>query len=76
MSFRTSDFLQRYEFVQFSTIDNIQKPANGQRQMKSGYRFTVNDRSSFLIGITVTLKSAFSFRSLLMGQLMGPIGYQ
>ena len=42
MSFRTSEYLQRYE------LDNaIIKPDNGQHQQKNGYKFTINDRSLF-----------------------------
>ena len=45
MSFRTSEKLQRYEFVRFHLHNVIEQPANGQAQKKTGYRFTLNDRS-------------------------------
>lgn len=47
MSFRSSEFLQRYELVRFQLDDVIRIPANGQHQEKNGYKFTINDRSSF-----------------------------
>ena len=47
MSFRTSDYLQRYELIRFQLDDVIKRPDNGQHQQKNGYNFTINDRSSF-----------------------------
>ena len=47
MSFRTSEYLQRYELVRFQLDDVIRAPANGQHQQKNGYKFTVNDRSAY-----------------------------
>ena len=47
MSFRTTEFLQRNEFVQFQLDDVIRAPANNQHQTKNGYKFTINDRSPF-----------------------------
>ena len=44
MSFRTSENLQRYEYVRFHLDNNIEQPANAQSQKKTGYRFTINDR--------------------------------
>ena len=46
MSFRTSENLQRYEFVRFHLDNVIVQPANNQSQKKTGYRFTINDRST------------------------------
>ena len=46
MSFRTSDELQRYEYVRFHLDNVIEQPANNQSQKKTGYRFTINDRST------------------------------
>ena len=47
MAFRTSEHLQRYELIRFQLDDVIWIPANGQHQDKNGYKFTINDRSSF-----------------------------
>ena len=47
MSFRSSENLQRYELVRFQLDDVIRIPANNQHQDKNGYKFTINDRSSY-----------------------------
>ena len=47
MSFRTSENLQRYEYVRFHLDNVIEQPANNQSQKKTAYRFTINDRSTF-----------------------------
>ena len=47
MAFRTSENLQRYELIRFQLDDVIRIPANNQHQDKNGYKFTINDRSSF-----------------------------
>ena len=47
MSFRSSEYLQRYELVQFQLDDVLRMPANDQHQQKNGYKFAINDRSSF-----------------------------
>ena len=45
--FRSQEYLQRNELVRFQLDDVIRLPGNGQHQTKNGYRFTINDRSSF-----------------------------
>ena len=47
MSFRTDDKLQRYEMVSFSLNSIIKQPANNSYQKKTGYKFTITDRSTF-----------------------------
>ena len=47
MSFRTSENLQRYEFVRFNLDSVIEQPGDNQAQKKTGYKFTINDRSTF-----------------------------
>ena len=47
MAFRSSENLQRNEYVRFQLDDAIRAPANNQRLEKNGYKFTVNDGSSF-----------------------------
>ena len=47
MAFRTSEYLQRNELVRYQLDNVILIPADGQHQQKSGYKFTINDRSSF-----------------------------
>ena len=48
MAFRSSEFLQRNELIRYQLDATIRDdPANGQHQDKKGYKFTINDRSSF-----------------------------
>ena len=47
MAFRTSEYLQRYELVRYQLDDVIRIPPNGQHQQKTGYKVTINDRSSY-----------------------------
>ena len=47
MSFRTSEKLQRYEMVRFSLDNFIEVPGNNNTQKKTGYKFTISDRSTF-----------------------------
>ena len=47
MAFRTSEYLQRYELVRYQLDDVIRIPPNDQHQQKTGYKFTINDRSSY-----------------------------
>ena len=47
MAFRSSDYLQRNKLVRFQIDDIIRSPGNNQHQIKNGYKFTINDRSSF-----------------------------
>ena len=47
MAFRTSEYLQRNELVRYQLENVIRIPAVGQHQQKTGYKFTINDRSSF-----------------------------
>ena len=47
MAFRTSEYLQRNELVRYQSENVIEIPDAGQHQQKTGYKFTINDRSSF-----------------------------
>ena len=47
MAFRTSEYLQRNELVRYQLETAIRLPGNDQSQEKNGYKFTINDRSSF-----------------------------
>ena len=47
MAFRSSEYLQRNELVRYQLDDVIRMPANDQHQQKTGYKFTINDRSAF-----------------------------
>jgi len=73
MSFRTSENLQRYEFVRFHLDNVIEQPANGQAQKKTGYRFTINDRSTLFDFLMDILRSPKSFKNELMVLVMQPL---
>ena len=47
MAFRSSEYLQRNELVRYQLDDVIRLPGDNQHQEKNGYKFTINDRSSF-----------------------------
>ena len=47
MTFRSPENVQRNELVRFQLQDNLRTPNSGQEQQKRGYKFLVNDRSSF-----------------------------
>ena len=47
MAFRAKKDLQRNEMVSFQLDSVIRAPGNGEEQRKTGYKFTINDRSSF-----------------------------
>ena len=47
MTFRSSEYLQRNELVRYQLDDVLRLPGNNQHQTKNGYKFTINDRSSF-----------------------------
>ena len=47
MAFRSSKYLQRNELIRYQLDDVLRIPGPGQHQQKNGYKFTINDRSSF-----------------------------
>ena len=48
MAFRSPENVQRNEHIRYQLQDNIRtNVANGQEQQKRGYKFVINDRSSF-----------------------------
>ena len=71
MSFRTSEFLQRNELVRFQLDDVIRTPPNGQHQTKNGYKFTINDRSSFYDWYYAYLEVQFQTQKLADGTAYG-----
>ena len=56
MAFSSREYLQRNELVRFQLDDGIRAPANNQHQTKNGYKFTINDRVLFMIGIMFILR--------------------
>ena len=67
MAFRTIEYLQRYELVLFQLDDAIRIPANAQHQDKNGYRFTINDRSSFYDWYNAYFEVQFQLQKLADG---------
>ncbi|KAL9950822.1 hypothetical protein ACROYT_G043386 [Oculina patagonica] len=68
---RTSEYLQRYELVRFQLDDVIRVPANGQHQLKNGYKFTINDRSSFYDWYNAYFEVQFQVQMLADGATTG-----
>ncbi|KAL9954737.1 hypothetical protein ACROYT_G042311 [Oculina patagonica] len=68
---RTSEYLQRYELVRFQLDDVIRAPANGQHQLKNGYKFTINDRSSFYDWYNAYFEVQFQVQLLADGATTG-----
>ena len=71
MAFRSSEFLQRNEFVQYQPDDIIRLPRNTQHQIKSGYKFTINDRSSFYDWFNAYFEVEFQLQKLADGTAYG-----
>ena len=67
MAFRSSEYLQRNELVQYRLDDVIRPPGNGQHQEKNGYKFTVNDRSSFHDWYNAYFEVQFQLQTLAAG---------
>ena len=47
MAFRSNELLQRNDLVRYQLDDVLRTPGNNQHPIKSGYKFTINDRSAF-----------------------------
>ena len=47
MAFRSPENVQRNELVRVELVGNIRAPANAAEQQKNGYKFVINDRSTF-----------------------------
>ena len=71
MSFRTSEFLQRNELVRFQLDNVIKAPENNQPQDKNGYKFTINDRSSFYDWYNAYFEVQFQVQKLADGTAYG-----
>ena len=67
MSFRSSEYLQRYELVRYQLDDVIRIPNAGQHQEKNGYKFTINDRSSFYDWYNAYFEVQFQLQKLADG---------
>ena len=67
MSFRSNEYIQRYELVRYQLNDVLRTPANGQHQAKNGYKFTINDRSSFYDWYNAFFEVQFKLQKLADG---------
>ena len=67
MAFKTSEYAQRYELVRFQLDNPIVTPNNGQHQVKNGYKFTINDRSSFYDWYNAYFEVQFQLQKLADG---------
>ena len=68
MAFRSSEYLQRNELVRYQLDDVIRSPGNNQHQVKNGYKFTINDRSSFYDWYNAYFEVQFQLQTLAAGQ--------
>ena len=64
MAFRSSEYLQRNELVRYQLDDVIRLPGNNQHQVKNGYKFTINDRSSFYDWYNAYFEVQFQLQTL------------
>ena len=67
MAFRSSEYLQRNELVRYQLDDVIRSPGNTQHQVKNGYKFTINDRSSFYDWYNAYFEVQFQLQILATG---------
>ena len=67
MAFRSSEYLQRNELVRYQLDDVIRSPGNTQHQVKNGYKFTINDRSSFYDWYNAYFEVPFQLQKLADG---------
>ena len=71
MAFRSSEYLQRNELVRYQLDDVIRLPVNAQHQTKNGYKFTINDRSSFYDWYNAYFEVHFQLQKLADGTAYG-----
>ena len=67
MAFRSSEYLQRNELVRYQLDDVIRSPGVNQHQVKNGYKFTINDRSSFYDWYNAYFEVQFQLQKLANG---------
>ena len=68
MRFRSSEYIQRHEIVRFQVDDVIRAPADGQHQLKNGFKFTINNRSSFCDWYNAYFEVQFQIQKLADGE--------
>ena len=67
MAFKISEYLQRYELVRYQLDNVIRIPDPGQRQQKTGYKFMINDRSSYYDWYNAYFEVQFQLQKLADG---------
>ena len=67
MAVRSSEYLQRNELVRFQLEDVIRAPANNQHRPKTGYKFTINNRSSIYDWYNAYFEVQFQLQKLTDG---------
>ena len=67
MAFRSGEYLQRNELVRYQLDDVIRSPGDNQHQVKNGYKFTINDRSSFYDWYNAYFEVQFQLQKLADG---------
>ena len=67
MAFRSSEHLQRNELVRYKLDDVLRFPDDNQHQEKNGYKFTINDRSSFYDWYNAFFEVRFQLQKLANG---------
>ena len=67
MAFRSSEYLQRNELVRYQLDDVIRLSGDNQHQVKNGYKFTINDRSSFYDWYNAFFEVQFQLQKLADG---------
>ena len=68
MALRSSDYLQRNELVRYQLGDAIRSSGNNQHLIKNGYKFTINDRSSFYDWYNAYFEVQFQLQKIADGE--------
>ena len=68
MALRSSDYFQRNELVRYQLGDAIRSSGNNQHLIKNGYKFTINDRSSFYDWYNAYFEVQFQLQKIADGE--------
>lgn len=72
MSSQVDNYWLSFKFVYILlSLNVIRAPANGQHQVKNGYEFTINDRSSFYDWYNAYFKVQFQLQKAADGTAYG-----
>ena len=73
MPLRAKEFVERNEMVRFQLDNVVRLPSNPQPQEKNGYKFTINDRSSFYDSYNLYFELEFKVNKLADGTAVGDV---